>query len=74
MHQRVIGAAFPGADKRHQRGGGRRVLDHTAPRAAQAEHVAQPIGGDFLDFGEGRAGLPGQPNHTQAGAQAIAQH
>ena len=49
-------------------------LDYPAPRRRQPQHLAQPIGDDFLDLRHRRAGLPGQPEHAEAGADQIAQH
>ena len=49
-------------------------MNHAAPGRRQADHLAHPIGGDFLHLGKRRAGLPGQAQHAQAGAGEIAEH
>ena len=72
--QRIVRGAFAGAHQSDQRAGRGGILDHAAPRFGEADHLAHPVGDDFLQLGQRRAGLPGQTEHAQAGAEVIAQH
>ena len=70
----VLGGSFARAEERDERARRGRVLNHPAPRARQAEHLAQPVGRDFLDLGERRTRLPRQAQHAEAGADVVAEH
>ena len=72
--QSEIGGALAGAEQRHQRAGGRGVLDHAAPCVGEAGHAAHPVGHDFFDFGQRGAGLPGEAEHAEAGGEVVAEH
>ena len=72
--ERVAGRALPRADQGDQRARRGGVLDDAAPGGGQPEHLPQPVGDDLLDFGEGRARLPGQSEDAEASADQIAKN
>ena len=71
--QPEIGGALAGAEQGDQSTGGGGVLDHAAPLRGEAGHAAHPIGHHFFDFGERRAGLPGEAEDAEAGGEVIAE-
>ena len=70
----VVGGALARAQQRDQCARRRRVLNHAAPPVGQAEHLPQPVGGDFFDLGQRGTRLPRQSQHAESGAGVVAEH
>ena len=49
-------------------------MNGAAPLVAEASQLAHPVAHHFLQFGERRAALPGNPQGAHAGAGDITQH
>ena len=72
--QRVVRFLFACTQQGNQRTAGGCILDDSAPRFGETDHLAHPVGDHLLQLGQGRARLPGQPQHAQACAEVISQH